>query len=299
MDEMKKFKDIIMNFINGFCMALADSVPGVSGGTIAFLLGFYDKFITSLDDLFRGNFEKKKKSLIFLIKIGCGWIVGFLASATLLSTLFTSKIYSMSSLFIGFIIFAIPIVIREEIKSIKGKYGNIIFSILGILLVVGITLLTTNTGFTVDIKNPNLLTYIYVFIAAAIAITAMVLPGISGSTLLLVFGLYLPIMTAIKDVLSFDFSLIPILIVFGLGVIAGIVFFVKLIRIGLEKCRSQIVYFIIGMMLGSIYSIMMGPTTLEIPLDMLTFKTFDVVFFIFGAIIIVLLELLRVIINKK
>lgn len=299
MDKMKKIKDIIMNFVNGFCMALADSVPGVSGGTIAFLLGFFDKFITSLDDLFRGNLEKKKRALIFLIKIGCGWVVGFLASATVLSTLFTSKIYSMSSLFIGFILFAIPIVMREEIKTIKGKYKNIIFSILGILLVVGITLLTTNTGFTFDIKNPNILTYIYVFIAASIAITAMVLPGISGSTLLLVFGLYIPIMSAIKDVLSFDFSLIPILIVFGLGVIVGIIFFVKLIRIGLEKFRSQIVYFIIGMMLGSIYSIMMGPTTLEVPLDMLTFKSFDIVFFILGAIIIVLLELLRVIINKK
>ena len=61
---MKKLKDIIMNLINGFCMALADSVPGVSGGTIAFLLGFYDKFIGSLDDLFRGKMEQKKTALI-------------------------------------------------------------------------------------------------------------------------------------------------------------------------------------------------------------------------------------------
>ena len=67
-----------MNLINGFCMALADSVPGVSGGTIAFLLGFYDKFIGSLDDLFRGKMEQKKTALRFLVKIGCGWIVGFL-----------------------------------------------------------------------------------------------------------------------------------------------------------------------------------------------------------------------------
>ena len=52
---MKKIKELIMNFIQGFCMALADSVPGVSGGTVAFLLGFYDKFISSLDNLFRGN----------------------------------------------------------------------------------------------------------------------------------------------------------------------------------------------------------------------------------------------------
>lgn len=58
---MNKVKDYIINMFNGFCMALADSVPGVSGGTIAFLLGFYDKFINSLDDLFRGSMSKKKK----------------------------------------------------------------------------------------------------------------------------------------------------------------------------------------------------------------------------------------------
>lgn len=57
---MNKVKDYIINMFNGFCMALADSVPGVSGGTIAFLLGFYDKFINSLDDLFRGSMSKKK-----------------------------------------------------------------------------------------------------------------------------------------------------------------------------------------------------------------------------------------------
>lgn len=296
---MKSIKDIIMNFINGFCMALADSVPGVSGGTIAFLLGFYDKFINSLDDLFRGNLEKKKNALIFLIKIGLGWIVGFGASATILSTLFTSKIYSMSSLFIGFIIFAIPLVIREELKNIKGNYKNIVFSILGILLVVGITLLTTKTTLSINIAEPNLFTYLYVFVAASVSITAMVLPGISGSTLLLVFGLYIPIMGAIKDVLSFNFSSLLILIVFALGVLSGIVFFVKLIRIGLKKYRSQIVYFILGMMLGSIFSIIMGPTTLDEPLVMLTFESFDFVYFILGAIIIAFLEFLRVFINKK
>ena len=58
--------DMIMQILNGFCMALADSVPGVSGGTIAFLLGFYDKFITAIDDLITGNMEKKKVAFVFL-----------------------------------------------------------------------------------------------------------------------------------------------------------------------------------------------------------------------------------------
>lgn len=213
---MKKVKDYIINMFNGFCMALADSVPGVSGGTIAFLLGFYDKFINSLDDFFRGTLKQKKSALTFLIKLGIGWVIGFLASATVLSTLFTTKIYSMSSLFIGFIVAAIPLIIKQELDSFKGKYKNIIFAVLGALLVIGITLLNGNTLLSVDINNPNVFTYIYVLVAASIAITAMVLPGISGSTLLLVFGLYIPIMNFIKELLKFNFSVLPILIVFGI-----------------------------------------------------------------------------------
>lgn len=295
---MKKVKDYIINMFNGFCMALADSVPGVSGGTIAFLLGFYDKFINSLDDFFRGSLKQKKSALTFLIKLGIGWVIGFLASATVLSTLFTTKIYSMSSLFIGFIVAAIPLIIKQELDSFKGKYKNIIFAVLGALLVIGITFLNGNTLLSVDINNPNVFTYIYVLVAASIAITAMVLPGISGSTLLLVFGLYIPIMNFIKELLKFNFSVLPILIVFGIGILFGIVFFVRLLRIGLKKYRSQICYTIIGMMVASLFSIVMGPTTLEVPKEMLTFQTFDIIFCILGIIIIVLLEFARVKLSK-
>ena len=290
---MKKVKEYIVNFINGFCMALADSVPGVSGGTIAFILGFYDNFIGALDDLLRGKVEKKKKAIIYLIKIVIGWVVGFALSATILSTLFETKIYSMSSLFIGFILLAIPLVIKEEKEVLKGKYKNLVFLILGIALVVGISLLTNLEVFSVDITKPNILTYIYIFAAAAIAITAMVLPGISGSTLLLIFGLYIPIMGYIKRFFSLDFSVIPVLIVFGLGIIFGIVFFVKIIRKCLSSYRSQTIYAIIGMMIGSFYAIVLGPTTLDVPLEMLTFKTFDILFFVIGCVVIIGLEFIK------
>ena len=296
---MKIVKEYVLNMFNGFCMALADSVPGVSGGTIAFLLGFYDKFINSLDDLFRGNMKAKKNALIFLIKLGIGWVIGFLASATILSGLFTTKIYAMSSLFIGFIIAAIPLIVKQELDSFKGKYKNIVFAIFGLLLVVGITLLSGNSLFDVNLAKPDIFTYLYILVSASIAITAMVLPGISGSTLLLVFGLYIPIMNAIKELLSFNFSVLPVLIVFGIGILFGIVIFVKLLRIGLKKFRSQICYTIIGMMVGSLFSIVMGPTTLEEPMQMLTFKSFDILFFLIGIIIIVSLEILRVKLSKQ
>ena len=296
---MKKLKELIMNFIQGFCMALADSVPGVSGGTIAFLLGFYDKFINSLDNLIRGNLEDKKIALKFLLKLGIGWIIGFAISATILSNLFNTQIYAMSSLFIGFIIFAIPIVTFEEKSILKSNYKNIIFTILGIALVVLITILTSSNSQIVDITVLNIKTVLYVFISAAIAISAMVLPGISGSTLLLIFGLYIPIMGAIKEFLHFNFSYFPILVVFGLGIIAGIVFFVRLIRKCLNKYRSQTIYSIIGMMLGSIYSIINGPTTLSEPQLAMSFGTFNILFFVIGILILVALQALKFFMDKE
>lgn len=298
---MKRIKEYIISFINGVCMALADSVPGVSGGTVAFILGFYDKFIISLDDLFRGNFEKKKKAIIYLFKLGIGWIVGFVLAAFFLTSLFESHIYEMSSLFIGFIIFALPLVIKEEINSLKGRYHNIVFMILGALLVVVITFLNREGGSVFDLNTLNIGTIIYVFLAAMVAISAMILPGISGSTLLLIFGIYIPIITKIKMFFTLDFSVMPILIIFGLGIIFGVLFFTKLLRKCLEKKRSATMYAILGMMIASIYSIVMGPTTLEIPKSYLTFETFNILYFIIGGIIILGLEGLKNLLssNKK
>ena len=73
---MKKLKGLLINAFNGFCMSLADSVPGVSGGTVAFILGFYDKFVTSLDNLITGKKEEKIKAIKYLVKLGIGWIIG-------------------------------------------------------------------------------------------------------------------------------------------------------------------------------------------------------------------------------
>lgn len=282
-------------------MALADSVPGVSGGTIAFLLSFYDDFINSLDRLFKGNLEEKKKALSFLIKIGIGWVVGFLLSATILVNLFNKKIYFMSSLFMGFIIFAIPLVIAEEKKVLKGKYYNIVFSILGCALVIAVALLNSSSGLvkTGNLSHLTLPLAIYIFFVGMIAISAMILPGISGSTLLLIFGLYIPVMTAIKAVLKFNFSYLPALVIFGFGIIFGIVFFVGLIKKCLKKHRSQTIYAIIGMMIGSLYAIVLGPTTLDKPMKAMSFSTFSIVGFIIGILVIFGLQSLKKVMEKK
>lgn len=287
----------VLNFIRGFCMALADSVPGVSGGTIAFLLGFYDKFISSLDNLISGTKEERKDAVIFLIKIGVGWVVGFVLAILVLASVFESHIYRVSSLFLGFVLFSIPLVIMEEKAVLKGKYKNLIFTVIGAVIVVLISVF--NPAADVNVSSLTFGSAIYIFVVAAIAITAMVLPGISGSTLLLIFGLYLPIVSAIKEFLHLNFAYFPALLVFGLGVITGIVAVIKLIRMCLEKYRSQTIYCIIGLMVGSLYSIVQGPTTLDVPQEAMSLGNFSIIFFVLGGAIIFGLQKLRTIMEKK
>lgn len=284
-------------------MALADSVPGVSGGTIAFILGLYDDFINSLNNIISKDKEKRKTAILFLIKLGIGWVIGMAAAAMVITSVFESHIYQISSLFIGFILFAIPLIIMEEKESFQGKYKNLVFALLGILLVVGITYFSKNAFLkgTVDLRisGLNFGLCVYLFISAMCAISAMVLPGISGSTIMLVFGIYQPIMIAIKGFLTMDFSYIPALFIFGCGVLTGIFTIVKALRYGLEKHRSAMMYFIVGMMLGSFYAIVMGPTAISTPVDPLSWQSFGFLFFLAGGIIILGLQALKHVFKKK
>ena len=165
-------------------MALADSVPGVSGGTVAFVLGFYDKFINALNILISKKENKK-----------------------------------------------------EEKENVKGKYKNLIFTLIGIIVVSAITYFNpqTGSGANIDITNLNFGLAIYVFLAGMIAILAMILPGISGSTLLLIFAQYMPIITGIKETLHFNLSYIPVLFIFGVGVLTGIALIIKIVKKALEN----------------------------------------------------------------
>lgn len=283
-------------------MALADSVPGVSGGTVAFILGFYDKFINSLNNLVSGNKKERVDSIKFLLKLGLGWIIGFILSVLFLSSIFDKEIYKISSLFIGFIIFAIPIILIEEKDSILNKYENLFFTIVGVGIVVLITYFNPVAGNGAGNISLDRLSFglgIYIFIAAMIAISAMVLPGISGSTLLLIFGLYVPIINSIKEVLILNFDYLLVLIVFGLGIIAGICVTIKGIKYVLSNYRSQTIYMILGLMLGSIYAVFMGPTSLEIPKPPMNIQTFNLVFFIIGGCIIMVLQKLKLYLEKN
>ncbi len=262
--------------ISGFCMALADSVPGVSGGTVAFIMGFYDQFIGSIDRLVFGRKKEKKKALGYLAKLGIGWAIGMVLAVLLLSALFDSKIYTVSSLFIGFIAGSIPLIIKEEKESFRQVGKGILFCLGGILLVAGITWLNGRTGnASMDLGQFSIGLGAELFLIGMVAISAMFLPGISGSTLLLIFGAYIPVITAIRGILGFQLKYFPALVFFGLGILTGAVTVVKGIKICLEKFRTQAVYTILGMMIGSFYAILQGPTTLAVPKAALGLSNFQ------------------------
>ncbi len=285
---------MLKNGFHGFCMALADSVPGVSGGTVAFIMGFYDRFIGSINDLVFGSMKEKKTALTYLIKLGIGWIIGMIMAVLILTAMFESHIYGVSSLFIGFIAGAIPLIIMEEKEALSHVARGILFGVLGAALVIVITLFNNGSaGASMDLGHFTIGLGIRLFFTGMIAISAMFLPGISGSTLLLIFGAYIPVMTAIKGFLSLKFQYFPALVFFGLGILTGAATVVRIIRICLEKYRTQAIYAILGMMVGSFYAIVMGPTTLEHPEAPLSLGSFSILACIVGLALVLGMQFVK------
>ncbi len=286
---------MIKEGVNGFCMALADSVPGVSGGTIAFIMGFYDQFIGSIHSLvFGDNMKKKKEAFRYLIRLGIGWVLGMGIAAVLLSSLFESHIYVVSSVFIGFIAGSIPVVIREESQSFRKMQKGFLFLCIGIFLVMLITWLNGKIGMSsVNLGSISVPLAIKLFFVGMIAISAMFLPGISGSTLLLIFGMYIPVINGVKSLLSMDFSCFPSLVIFGFGVLTGTVTVVRSIQICMERFRIQTMYMILGMMIGSFYAIVMGPTTLETAQPALSFQNFNIIAAVIGLGLVMGMHVLK------
>ena len=197
----------------------------------------------------------------------------------------------MSSLFLGLTAASLPFVVAAERPALR-SFRAAPFALLGAAAVVGLTLLrggTTVLG-SVSFVSLSPLSLLYIFLAGAVAITAMVLPGISGSSILLIAGVYLPAIQAIRTFLDMDFSVFPGLCALGFGVIAGVGLSIHGIRGALRKYRSQMVWLILGLMLGSIYAIDNGPASLSSPLPPLDLTSFQLPAFLLGIAILLGLE---------
>ncbi len=245
----------IMVAIKGACMGAADVIPGVSGGTIAFIMGIYDEFVGSLASinmealklLFSGKLKEFWKHIngSFLLSLAIGIGCSIILLAGLMQYLLAHQPIQTWAFFFGLIVASSLFIIR----GIQGwGVREILFMILGIVLGVVICTLTPT-------QTPDSLWFI--FLSGALAICAMVLPGISGSFILLILGKYEFIMGAISDLVSgVNFgSNFLILSVFGTGVIIGILAFSKFLHWLLARWQKETMIVLAGFIIGSLVKV--------------------------------------------
>ncbi|HEH9344552.1 TPA: DUF368 domain-containing protein [Staphylococcus aureus] len=253
---MQQFKWI--NILKGFAMGTSDLVPGVSGGTIALLLGIYNQFIASISGIFSRRFWP---SFTFLIPI----IIGMLLTMGSLSNLFNYLLsqHHIPTMFFfgGLIIGIVPYLLKISNYKTSFTTKHYMMVIAGIAILIVITLMNNSdkhAGETLTLSTGLIIKY---FIAGMCASSAMLLPGISGSFMLLVFGVYGTVMLAISEVVKLNFAGLPILLAVGFGVLAGFIISSKIIQYFLTHHKLMTFALIIGFVVGSLFAVFPGLPT--------------------------------------
>lgn len=253
-----KIKDWIVLGLKGVAMGAANSVPGVSGGTIAFITGIYERLVASLNNidskavkmLLKGEFKALWEHVDgnFLCAVMLGVLVAMFSFAKLMVYLLGAFPIQTWAFFLGLII-ASSIVLLAGIKGWKAS--DAIWIVLGILL--GLAVVWANMWINAgsqSVQTPDTLWFI--MLCGMLSITAMILPGISGSFILVLLGKYEYIMIVISDVLKFDTDAIIKLCAFGLGCVIGLLAFAKFLHWLMAKYANQTLITLTGFILGSL-----------------------------------------------
>ncbi|QFK82717.1 DUF368 domain-containing protein [Staphylococcus aureus] len=253
---MQQFKWI--NILKGFAMGTSDLVPGVSGGTIALLLGIYNQFIASIRGIFSRRFWP---SFTFLIPIIIGMLLAMGSLSNLFNYLLSQHHIPTMFFFGGLIIGIVPYLLKISNYKTSFTTKHYMMVIAGIAILIVITLMNNgdkHAGETLTLSTSLIIKY---FIAGMCASSAMLLPGISGSFMLLVFGVYGTVMLAISEVVKLNFAGLPILLAVGFGVLAGFIISSKIIQYFLTHHKLMTFALIIGFVVGSLFAVFPGLPT--------------------------------------
>tara|TARA_B100000575_G_C23067270_1_gene614613 strand:- start:154 stop:1167 length:1014 start_codon:yes stop_codon:yes gene_type:complete len=271
----KRNKKLFVVFINSILMGTANKLPGVSGGLVALITGFYTEMVNSLKKLnyktilllFKGNFKKfdSEYNGYFLVAILFGIIVSYFTTSLILDYFFIKSELNVWSLFFGMILGSI-IILLKNIKLVQKK--DLFFLLLGLFF--GILLSVSEPM----MENKNLF---FVFFCGLISVCGMIIPGISGSFLLILLGNYkLLLVDSVNNLLFYfekylgitntntvDYELINILLVFCLGSIIGLILLSKILSFLILKYYQQTNFTIIGFVMGSLFIIWPWKKVLE------------------------------------
>ncbi|WP_051251592.1 DUF368 domain-containing protein [Psychrilyobacter atlanticus] len=247
---------MIKNIISGAFIGIANIIPGVSGGTVALLLGVYEKLTESVGEFFTVPKEKKIEFIKFLSQIFIGVVIGLLVFAKVIGFLYTNYRESTSFFFLGLIVASLPLVLTHRDNKKINNHGKLWF-LFGLLLMIGFTILQSFYGDGETSSSLYRLTAGYsvkLILAGALAGGAMVIPGISGSLLLVMLGEYYNILGFVNNRM-----ILPVALV-GIGAVIGIVGFARIIDKLLKSHRDNTLYFIIGLIVASLVEIWPGFT---------------------------------------
>jgi putative membrane protein len=246
-------------------MGAADVVPGVSGGTIALVLGIYERLIASvragssaLGRLLRWDLPGvaawlKRIEWAFILPLLGGILLAILALAGILESLLEDHPVQLAGLFLGLITGSVVIVWNQVGRWDPTRIGIMLGVAVLVFLALGLQGETVETA-TNQVDDPILLAY---FFAGAVAICAMILPGVSGSFLLVLLGMYSPVLAAVND------RDVAILLVFVLGTVVGLALFSQLLYWALDRYHDTVIAALIGLMIGSVRILWPWPNGLD------------------------------------
>lgn len=259
-------------FILGIFIGLAVIVPGISGSTVAIMFGLYAALLYSIGNII-GDFKRCVK---FLLPIGIGLVIGFVAGFLLVQLLLEKYMFVVICLFVGLMIGASPALINE----IKGEKGNLKR---GILMVIGLLIPVAIGALSVYLDPPSLagealsegasqaftefpwyLFLLYVPLGAVVAATQLI-PGLSATAIMMAFGQFKPIMDSVHlDYILANPLFILLMLCFAVGFVLGLVIISKLFSRLIDKHRGTTFFFVIGLSFGSILSMFLNPDIVQI-----------------------------------
>ncbi len=250
---------MVRMILKGVVIGIANIIPGVSGGTMAVSMGIYDKMIHAATHLF----SEFKKSMKILIPIVIGAALGIVVLARVIEMMFEKIPFQTNLLFIGLIVGGLPAITRK-VKGKSIRLGHILSFLLFFAVVAGLAVVGEREGAAADLSF-SMLNVVKLFGVGVLASATMVIPGVSGSMMLMLIGYYNPILTEINKFIDNGLAFhVPgilegclVLVPFGIGVVVGIFAIAKAIEIIFEKFPEHAYWAIIGLIVASPVAILL------------------------------------------
>jgi putative membrane protein len=241
---------MIKNIFGGMAVGVANIIPGVSGGTMMVIVGIFDRLMESVNNIFKFKNENRLKDIWFLAQVLIGVFIGLIAFAKVIEWLFGHYEVQTMFWFVGLILFSIPALLKRELKDNK---ISPIFVFIGMVVIFSTVLLAPDKSEVIISKFPEV-TAIHLIIMVLVGIISgatMLLPGVSGSMVMLIIGQYYLFKSYVANVTSFDMKIMIPLIALGFGIALGVLISAKLITYFLGHHRSTTVSLILGLIIAS------------------------------------------------